>query len=75
MHQHFNGDPPQRVEWTQNVEGRRGIETEYRLPTVQYYKGLERAERVKRNAVKTSLLVRVQSFYRYNENKTPHLSY
>lgn len=42
MHQHFNGDSSQGVERTQDVEGRCGIETEYRLPTIQYYKGLEK---------------------------------
>lgn len=57
MHQHFDGDPPQRVERTQDVEGRRGIETEYRLPAIQYYKGLEEAETFRRNAVNTSFLL------------------
>lgn len=58
MHQHFNGEPPQRVEWTQDVEGRRSIETEYRLPAIQYYKGLQEAKQFRGNAVKASLLFR-----------------
>lgn len=45
MDQHFNGDPPQRVERTQDVEGRRGVKPEYRLTTIQYYKGLGKGSR------------------------------
>lgn len=53
MHQHFNGDPPQRVERTQDVEGRRGVETEYRLPAIQYYKGLGKARQFRKDVIKT----------------------
>lgn len=58
MHEHFNGESPYRVERTQEVEGRRGIETEYRLPAIQYYEGLEKARQFMRNVVK--ILFRVQ---------------
>lgn len=61
MHQHFNGESPYRVERTQDVEGRRGIETEYRLPTIQYYKGLEKARQFRRNVLKTLLQVQSSS--------------